>query len=908
MKKLMLILGSSILLLINLQAQYTLQGTILNHDNQDLEGATVVLVNAIDSTMVTFSISDRNGQFKLFLKDSVKSILQVSYVGYQNYSQALDIDWTVASIKVAPIVLHESSEVLQEVTIKAEHIPMGVQGDTVTYNASAFKTKPNATVEDLLKRLPGVEVERDGSIRAQGKKVENVYVDGKSFFGKDHRIATKNLDAEAVDKVEVYDKKSALAEFTGIDDGEKEKTINLKLKDGHKKGGFGNIAANLGTNERYKSKLNYFRFAPQLQLSLILSSNNLNEQIFSLQDRIQFAGGIGNMVSGGNNMIKLTNNQFGLRNEGENKAFVSGLNFNYDFSDNLKLNSHFLFKTIENDLHQQTSSQNFTNTTIFETTQTLNQLIKDSNQQANIKFVYTPNPFTKFIWKNHLNFEQQEVNQNSFEEYFQSSTLLGNTLGNLNSNLLNHQAKSQFSYQQKFNKKGRNWINSAAYQFADRRNDDWLNNQNQINPSTAITSQNQTLNNKQSQISFHSNYTEPLRKKLYLGIHFKHLQEKEKPQKNFYEIVEKQHVLNEDLSRDFYKNFHYQQIGLQINRVRKMFKIKAGFKGQLSRLEGVVNNENEIGKTYRHLLPFVSIKKEFGGLKNLDLSYTTQVAAPNLNDLMPVQNNLNPNEVFIGNPNLTPSYTHRLQSTFFYFDRFNFVNFWGMLSSSFSKNRITYKTSFSEDLFKTISPVNSSYYGDVSLSSSFSSPIRPLKINYKLFVHYQWSTYDSYLNDSSTKTTENIGQLKMTLENRNKEHFFLETGIGLNYRTQGFSINPSFDQRFFNLDYFISSEVYLGKDWVLSADFNYKKYSNEQFAAAPDFVLLNASIQKIFLNGKWELAFSAYDLLNQNIGFQRTAGVNTLLEKRYNTLGQYFMLGLKYKIGKKKTSEVDIEG
>jgi len=277
-------------------SQHILQGTILDESETPLIGATVVLLEPVDSSMVSFAISDNDGIFTLEDVESGSYVLQVSFVSYSSLYAEIVVKGE-KKIKLGSYNLVPISEVLQEVTVKAEHIPMGVIGDTISYNAAAFKTKPGATVEDLLKKLPGVEVSRDGSIKAMGEDVENVLVDGKEFFGDDPKIATKNLEAEAVDKVQVFDKKSEIAEFTGVDDGEEEKTINLKLKEEYKKGGFGSANLAGGPASIYDAKLNYNRFSPKMQAAVILSGNNINKQPFSFNEYIGFMGGLGNAVS-----------------------------------------------------------------------------------------------------------------------------------------------------------------------------------------------------------------------------------------------------------------------------------------------------------------------------------------------------------------------------------------------------------------------------------------------------------------------------------------------------------------------------------------------------------------------------------------------------------------------------------
>ena len=187
---------------------YSLSGVVRDEENTALLGATVVILDAVDSTMLAFGITDESGKFLVYDVEEGEMILQVSYTGYSDFGKELSIGGKERKIDVGGIILKVSSAILEEVSIKAEHIPMGILGDTINYNAAAFQTRPGASVEDLLKKLPGIEVARDGSIKAQGKDVENVLVDGKEFFSGDATIATKNLEAEAVDKVQVFDKKS----------------------------------------------------------------------------------------------------------------------------------------------------------------------------------------------------------------------------------------------------------------------------------------------------------------------------------------------------------------------------------------------------------------------------------------------------------------------------------------------------------------------------------------------------------------------------------------------------------------------------------------------------------------------------------------------------------------------------
>ena len=194
-------------------------GAVSDSTGIGLPGATVVLLQEQDSVLSSFGISEVDGRFELKRVAAGEYLLQVSYVGYETHWQPISVTENAGKVDVGRIVLTPASADLSEVEVTAEHIPLRMRSDTLEYNANAFQTQPNAVVEDLLKKLPGVEVDRNGTIRAQGEQVQNVLVDGKEFFGNDPQIATKNLPANAVDKVQVFDKKSERAEFTGIDDG-----------------------------------------------------------------------------------------------------------------------------------------------------------------------------------------------------------------------------------------------------------------------------------------------------------------------------------------------------------------------------------------------------------------------------------------------------------------------------------------------------------------------------------------------------------------------------------------------------------------------------------------------------------------------------------------------------------------
>ncbi len=267
------------------QAQtQNLQGIVLDGQGKPMKFATVSLLSPEDSTLMFFGISNASGVFEIRNSSKGKYLLQVAMLGYKTYYR--DVQLPVGDDGDLGTIIIDQLDVQQMkgVEITGERIPLLIKKDTVEYDAAAFKTKPDANTEELLRKLPGIEVDRAGNIKAQGEQVDKVFVDGKEFFGNDPKVATRNLPADAIKKVQVYDKKSDRSEFTGIDDGSRERSINLMLKDGKKQGYFGDVTAGGGTNERYKAAAKLYRFRPESQFAVMGMSNNINRSGFSFSD------------------------------------------------------------------------------------------------------------------------------------------------------------------------------------------------------------------------------------------------------------------------------------------------------------------------------------------------------------------------------------------------------------------------------------------------------------------------------------------------------------------------------------------------------------------------------------------------------------------------------------------------
>ncbi|MCU0322386.1 MAG: TonB-dependent receptor, partial [Chitinophagaceae bacterium] len=335
---LLLLLPCSIFAQKNIQIKGVVYDTA---SKKGLAFATVSLVNAKDSTLINFTRADSNGAFILKQVSKGTYLLSTSYVGYISVWKNIDVT-NDGELNIGNVAMTDISN-FSDVTVNAKRPPVVINGDTLEFNAENFKTQPNAVVEDLLKRLPGVTVDADGTIRVNGQQVNRVFVNGKDFFNGDPKMATKNLDADAIDKVQVFDKKSDRSEFTGIDDGNNSKAINLKLKKDRNNAVFGRVAAGAGNNERYDAQSNLNKFKGNEQMSLIGMGNNTNKQGFSMSDVLNFSGELRNgMRNGGGITIRtqvddqggtgLPVTGLGQNQQGIATTFAGGLNYNNNFN------------------------------------------------------------------------------------------------------------------------------------------------------------------------------------------------------------------------------------------------------------------------------------------------------------------------------------------------------------------------------------------------------------------------------------------------------------------------------------------------------------------------------------------------------------------------------------------------
>lgn len=897
------ILFSILLFQFSLIAQIDISGHVRNVNQEALLGATVVLLHAGDSTMQSFSLTNEDGYF--LLEDIIedKYILQVSYVSYNNFSEPLVLDWNADPVVIPVITLKESTETLQEVTITAEHIPMGIYGDTISYNASAFKTKPNATVEDLLKKLPGIKVERNGNIKAQGEDVKNVLVDGKEFFGGDPKMATKNLDAIAIEKVKVYDKKSDIAEFTGVDDGNEEKTINLELKEDYKKGTFGNARGEAGTKDSYNSKLNLFRFNPKMQASAIFSTNNINEETFTINDRIDFMGGFANAIASGT----LNLSEQLQMNEGLNESLTSGLNLNYELSPKISFVSHYVFNKGKNHYNNIERSWGFANDFEYLNSDSLESVKRNLDHSLNLKFKVKFNPLTEFVFKNIFFLDQFESLKNSRKYYNLDDRNIGKGIAAFEQESLNKSWQSMSILKRKFKQKGRSVIASFSLKQQSDDLEEVIYARNILNQNTIDLDQKQYYQSNLLLGELSTTYTEPLGKKYFVNIGYTFFSDRETPSKLFYDKINAVDVLNNTLSASYNKENSFHKTSLSLRRNAKKIKAVLGLNLQQSRLSLAINEGVNIGnRNYLNILPQLDLDLDVGRNTDATFKYQNTFVAPSLGQLMPFVNNNAANYEFIGNPDLQPTLAHNTRIGLHHFDQFSLTNFVVNLNFIHSKNKVVNKINIDDNLFQTIQPVNIDRHNALTGFFFFSKPFKPLKLNYSLRLRSSLQFYEGFINNERSKLADQNYNLKLNFRNTNNDIVEINSGIKLDWNSKKFGLNSDYDQSYKTVSYFIDGVVDLPKEIYLTASYDRIHNRNNLYGTEPSFNMIKLEVSKLFLSNKLEVSFSVSDLLNQNIGYSRRGDLNAVYENNFQTLARYYMLGIQYKIGKSKNKKLGL--
>lgn len=887
---------------------------------QPVAAATVTVLERKDSSLVSFTMTGSDGRFQLSGLANGDYRLLITHINYHNSNTYFSVTDSKKNPDLGNVVLNDRVKVMEEVVLAAEAPPITLINDTIQYNAGSFKVQPNASVEQLLKKLPGVKVEKDGTIKAQGEKVNRVLVDGKEFFGNDPKIATKNLPADAVDKVQVYDKQSDQAQLTGFEDGNYEKTINLKLKKDKKKGMFGKVMAGAGNRDRFENRFNVNSFKGARQFSAIGMGNNTNAEGFSIMDILNFTGELARMQQGGggNINISMTGDQAaamgagGGNNSGINTALGGGLNYNNIIGKKLDFQSNYFYNRYNpnRESHverqyflpdssyfykQNSYSDNFTNTHRFNLNM-LFQLDSSSTLRVTPSFSYQENDNRSQSDYQTLSEEKRLTNEGSSDNRSESS---------------GYNFRNDIIWRKKFARKGRTLSLSLQTTLNESDGNGSLSSINSFYNPNGTLLRRDTLNQQnttQSELKGYTAravYTEPLWRRSLLEFSAgksNTTNNAEKITNDYNKLNGKFDRLNSTLTNDFENSYGYITAGIRLRTQKKKYSYALGASWQKADLEGKIisgTKDSLISKTFRNILPNARFQYNFTKFKSLSLNYTSSTNQPTMAQLQPVPDNSNPLNIRVGNPDLKQEFNHTAQLHLNLVSPYKARNLFMFANAQFTQHKIVNYDSLTSLGIKTTKPVNVNGVYTINSSISYSMPVRFLKATLELSSNTGFAKTKQFINRAGNEIkTFTLGP-EIRLDMNPVDKLNVALGASVNYNKSRYSLQSDLNGKFVTTEYTASLDWEMPKGFFFSTDFNY--YINSQRAAGfnTKIPLWHASISKQLLKyNRGELKISARDLLNKNVGISRTTNNNYIEDSRVLTLRRFFLLTFTYSLSK----------
>jgi uncharacterized membrane protein YgcG len=920
---------------------------------ETLADATVTVLHATDSTVVSYTLANPKGEFLIKNLDAGTYRLMITYQGYNPKYKKFTISSDTSTVQFGTIYMDKKNSMLQEVIVEAP--PIIVKKDTVEYRADAFKTKPNSTAEDLLKKLPGVQVDKDGNVKAQGEDIQKVYVDGKEFFGTDPKLATKNITADMIESVQVFDDMSDQAKFTRIDDGSRSKTLNIKLKKDKRKGYFGRFIAGVGDNDRYQGSAMFNRFDNDRRISILAGSNNLNKQSFSFNDIVTNMGGYGSRGNGGGGGGggfsggggggrsggggrggggggSTGFSSFGSSNTGITKATNVGINYTDKWGSKVDVTGSYFFSNSENRKDQQSLTQQLLlNDSSLLKTEDMHSVTKNLNHRFNLRFEFYIDSMNSLLYTPNLVVQHSE--SNTYDTLFTHSIKTIDYLSNEGKSINNNTRdgitlNNNLLYRRKFHKLGRtltigynNSINNSegdgTTQSPLRFYDPAGNVTSTINQDIQSTQKTRSLSNVVS-----TSYTEPIGNNKIIELNYAYTNRhttSDRNANNYNPTSLKYDSLNKAQTNYFENDFIAHRAGANFRVQNKLYNWQVGAAVERSELNNysmraLTGKDSTIKQSFVNFFPTANFNYAFSRSKNLRVFYRGRTNQPSISQLQDVPDVSNILSITNGNPSLKQEFAHNVNINYNTFDAMTFKFLSVNINLNKTQNQIVNSVDSLNPALKSKLGVADSVEGaqytiPVNMNGSFSTssfvtlglPLRgKLKgssLNFNNSITYNRDINILYQEQNVTNTfvvTQTAG-INFDI----KEVLILGINASVAYNNVSYSLQSSLSDDYYTQTYSADVSYTFLKSLVFSTDFDYYVNTGRANGYNQSVPLWNTSLAlEMFKKKNGELKFSVNDLLNQNQSISRTVSGTYIQDTRSTVLKRYFMLTFTYNLNR----------
>ena len=879
-------------------------------NKQVLRAAYIDILNSKDSSVVLQQLSQADGSFSISNIPFSSYILRISYLGYDTVTRKFTIDTGHLKKDFGTVYMQLQEHTLVGVTV--QNSPIQVKKDTVEFNASMYATKPNSAAEDVLKKLPGVQVDKSGAITAQGEKVTRILVDGKRFFSDDPKLATKNLPTDIIDKIQVFDDLSDQSKFTGFDDGNRVKTINITTKKNARQGYFGKVVAGIGTDENYDESINMHRFKGSQQISLLGQANDINKQNFTIQDILGNSGSGGRRGGGGGP----GGGGSGASSSGVTTVWAGGANYRDAWSKNTDAYGSYFY----NSQHVSVNQQNFTQNIINPDSSTFNTASQGSIQRTqNHRF--------------NFNIEQRLDSNNSL--IFRPNVVFQNTTPNSSSTSVTNDAKGAPVYSSVNQSSSVNTgfnINGANLQFRHKFAKKFrtvsldLNTSASANngygysysvnsfykPYARIDTINQYYTDSAHSFNFSPtvSYTEPVGKNQIIEINYNYTYNRNTNINNTFNYVTGAKGFTEfdslfSNSYKFVSNANRVTINYRIQNPKYNLGVGSGV--QFTDFNSLNTTKNiTVAHNYINLTPTVNFQYIFSRTKNLRINYSGRTGTPSVNQLQPITTTSDSINFQVGNPALKPQFTHSLRMLYTSFDPVTQRVLFATINASTIVNDIQSSIIQKSNGGRISTYVNLGGTYNISGYLNYGFALKKPKSNLNFITNVNYSQSQSLIGDSLQAATNTLphNYTKNTTLGETiswttniKNNFDMNFSSASTYNIARNSLQPKQNLNYFTQVFSAELTAYTNSGWLVAAEFDYTYSGNRSAGYNTSVPLFNPSIAKqLFKKKNGELRLTVFDLFNQNTAVSRTVSTNQVTDTRTNVLTRYAMLTFTYNL------------